>query len=86
VLDHIVVYGPVALKSSAWTGELKEIGIQLSDVGGGQPPTEILIGTDVTGKLYTGNIFELLCDLVAMQKWLGWVITGKGKIRSNHNI
>jgi hypothetical protein len=52
-------------------------------VGGGQPPVEILIGADVAGKFYTGNMFQLRCGLIAVQTWLGWVIMGKAKSKSN---
>lgn len=84
MLDQPVICGPVGrLKSSSWIGELRERGVQLSDVGGGQPPIEILIGADVAGKLYTGNMFELRCGLVTVQTWLRWVIMGKEKSRSN---
>lgn len=84
VLDQPVICGPVGrLKSSSWIGELRERGVQLSDVGGGQPRVEILTGADVAGKLYTGNMFELRCGLVAVQTWLGCVIMGKAKPRSN---
>jgi len=56
-----------------------------TDMRGGQPPIEILTGADAAGKFYIGNMFELRCGLVAMQTWLGWVITGKARVRSNHN-
>jgi hypothetical protein len=56
-----------------------------TDMRGGQPPIEILTGVGVAAKFYIGNMFELRCGLVAMQTWLGWVITGKAWVRSNHN-
>jgi len=48
-----------------------------TDMRGGQPPIEILTGADVAGKFCIGNMLELRCGFVAMQTWLGWLITGK---------
>ena len=81
VLGKPVICGPVGrLKSSSWIGQLRENGVQLSDVGGGKPPVEILIGAEVAGKLYKGNMFELSCGLVgcANMVWMG--NHGKGKV------
>jgi hypothetical protein len=37
----------------------------------------ILLGADVVGKLFTGNIENLPCGVVAMQTILGWIAMGK---------
>jgi hypothetical protein len=38
---------------------------------------EVLIGADTYGKLLTGRRKILLCGLVAIETYLGWIVTGK---------
>ncbi|KAJ8940918.1 hypothetical protein NQ317_010177 [Molorchus minor] len=59
-----------------WTEELKALNIELHDVGN-VAAIELLIGSDVAGKLYTGRRHELSCGLVAMETRLGWTLMGK---------
>lgn len=65
-----VQYGP-------WSQELKEFGIEISDLKEG--PVDILIGADIAGKLFTGQKRELKCGLIAMETALGWTLMGKMK-------
>jgi hypothetical protein len=40
-------------------------------------PIEVLIGADVYGKLLKGRREILQCGLVAIETYLGWIVTGK---------
>jgi hypothetical protein len=40
-------------------------------------PIDVLIGADVYGKLLTGRREILQCGLVAIETYLGWIVTGK---------
>ncbi|GFV59521.1 DUF1758 domain-containing protein [Trichonephila clavipes] len=51
--------------------------IQLSDVGEGSRSVQVLLGSDVIGKLMTGQRRILSCGLVAMETILGWTLSGK---------
>lgn len=60
-----------------WIEELKQENIHLSDMKYPTTDIEILVGSDVAGKLYTGKRFELSCGLVALETLLGWTLSGK---------
>jgi len=42
---------------------------------------EVLIGADVYGKLLSGRREILQCGLVAIEPYLGWIVTGKMRSR-----
>lgn len=56
--------------------ELRQKDIPLSDFNS-PGPIEVLIGSDVAGKLYTGRTFKLATGLVAVEMLLGWTLMGK---------
>jgi len=64
-----------ALPSGPWISELrnKGIGVCLEE----EKPIEVLIGADVYGKLLTGRREILQCGQVAIETYLGWIVTGK---------
>ncbi|XP_070515344.1 uncharacterized protein [Cardiocondyla obscurior] len=77
-LDQDVICGNLPLIQVAeWGRELKELGIDASDRHSKREAISVLIGVDVAGKLYTGRIHVLKNGLVAMETYLGWLITGK---------
>ncbi|GFT17037.1 uncharacterized protein TNCV_4737821 [Trichonephila clavipes] len=51
--------------------------IQLSDVGEESRSIQVLLGSDVIGKLMSGQRRILSCGLVAMETILGWTLSGK---------
>ena len=51
----------------------KGIGVCLEE----ENPIELLIGADVNGKLLNGRRKILQCGLVAIETYLGWLVTGK---------
>ncbi|GFX08950.1 DUF1758 domain-containing protein [Trichonephila clavipes] len=51
--------------------------IQLSDVGEESRSVQVLLGSDVIGKLMTGQRIILSCGLVAMEAILGRTLSGK---------
>ncbi|GFT02782.1 uncharacterized protein TNCV_466101 [Trichonephila clavipes] len=51
--------------------------IQLSDVGEESQSVQVLFGSDVIGKLMTGQRRILSCGLVAIVTILGWTLSGK---------
>ncbi|GFS72764.1 integrase catalytic domain-containing protein [Trichonephila clavipes] len=50
--------------------------IPLSDVGEESRSVQVLLGSDVIGKLMTGQRRILSCGLVAMETILGWTLSG----------
>lgn len=82
VLDQPSICSEVAsIFQGQWTSELKDLGIELSDVNG-SGPIELLLGVDVVGILYTGNRRQLSCGLVAMETQVGWTLMGKVPVSS----
>ncbi|XP_050315273.1 uncharacterized protein LOC126749610, partial [Anthonomus grandis grandis] len=77
VLDQPKICSEIpSVFSGVWMDELQNLNIEVSDVG--QSATiELLIGSDVAGKLYTGRTQRLSCGLTAMETLLGWTIMGK---------
>ncbi|GFX79793.1 uncharacterized protein TNCV_4981051 [Trichonephila clavipes] len=61
----------------SWISELNEMKIQLSDVGKESRSIQVLLGSDVIGKLMTGQRRILSCGLVAMETILGWTLSDK---------
>ncbi|KAI5740021.1 hypothetical protein M8J77_026253 [Diaphorina citri] len=68
--DLVVTQGP-------WLEELQRKSIPLTDLQYPTTDIEILIGADVAGRLYTGEVIELESKLVAMNTRLGWTLSGK---------
>jgi hypothetical protein len=64
-----------ALPVGPWLYKLrnKGIGVCIEE----EKPIEVLIGADIYGKLLTGWREVLQCGLVAIETYLGWVVTGK---------
>ncbi|CAL8127281.1 unnamed protein product [Orchesella dallaii] len=65
------------IPNGPWLQELREQGIQLSDVGVGCSEVDILIGSDYWGSLLTGEVFKLKCGLVAVNTMFGWALSGR---------
>ena len=77
VLDQPQICSDISpVVNGLWFNELLSLGIQLNYcVNSGS--SELLIGADVAGKLYTGRMHMLSCGLVAIETLLGWTIMGK---------
>ncbi|XP_033212371.1 uncharacterized protein LOC117169969 [Belonocnema kinseyi] len=65
------------VKEESWVNELRERNIFLSDIGSKEKSIDVLIGTDVAGKLITGNKFDMNNGLIAFETLLGWTVMGK---------
>ncbi|KAI5755331.1 hypothetical protein M8J77_016036 [Diaphorina citri] len=65
------------IPSGPWLEELQRKSIPLTDLQYPTTDIEILIGADVAGRLYTGEVIELESKLVAMNTRLGWTLSGK---------
>ncbi|GFT14508.1 uncharacterized protein NPIL_602121 [Nephila pilipes] len=63
--------------NGSWVKELSESNIHLSDQC--QGPIELLIGTDVAGKLLIGGYKLLTSGLVEIEIRLGWTVMGRTK-------
>jgi hypothetical protein len=61
--------------SGSWLAELKDRGIKI--LLEEDRPIDVLIGADVYGKLLTGQREILQCGLVAIETYLGWIVTGR---------
>uniref|UniRef100_A0A146LII4 DUF5641 domain-containing protein n=1 Tax=Lygus hesperus TaxID=30085 RepID=A0A146LII4_LYGHE len=57
--------------------DFRDKGIVFSDVGDGSSSVQLLIGADVAGQLYTGNVEIQSNGLVALQTRLGWAMMGR---------
>lgn len=76
-LDQPKICGKITpIPAGPWIEELAAENISLCDYGSSSD-IEILLGSDVVGGLYTGNIVKLNSGLVAMETKLGWTISGK---------
>jgi hypothetical protein len=64
-----------ALVSGSWPDELRDRGIEI--LLEEDRPIDVLIGADIYGKLLTGRREILQCGLVAIETYLGWIVTGK---------
>jgi hypothetical protein len=64
-----------ALPVGPWLYELRNqgLGVCIQE----EKPIEVLIGADIYGKLLTRRREVLQCGLVAIETYLGWVVTGK---------
>ncbi|KAL1454605.1 hypothetical protein WDU94_010821 [Cyamophila willieti] len=77
VLGQDVICGVVpSAPNGPWIQELAREGIELSDVSG-ESEIDVLMGSDVCARLWTGERLELSCGLVAMETRLGWTLSGK---------
>ena len=63
--------------TSKWINELHEMGIKISDSGHESTTIDVLIGSDVAGRLYTGRRHVLSNKLVAVETLLGWTLMGR---------
>lgn len=57
-----------------WLAELNKVNIPVTDAEGA---IDILIGSDVAGRMFTGRKHELDSGLVAIETRLGWTISGR---------
>lgn len=77
-LDQQLICNHVSsIKKGPWLDELKQIGIEITDLQDG--PVDVLVGSDVAGKLFSGRKHDLECGLVAIHTLLGWTLMGKLK-------
>lgn len=77
--DQKVICGEIpSIKRSMWVNELEGKNIFLSDLESDKN-TEIslLIGSDIAGKLMTGEKFDLRNGLTAFNTLVGWFVMGK---------
>ncbi|XP_015116576.1 uncharacterized protein LOC107040829 [Diachasma alloeum] len=65
------------INSGPWVEELRSKSVTLSDVGEDPLPIALLIGADVAGKLYTGEVLDLQSGLTAVGTLLSWTLLGK---------
>lgn len=77
VLDHKQICGNISpVTRGPWIEELATQNVNLNDLDS-YGPIEVLIGADVVGKLWTGQLKDLDCGLVAVNTKLGWTLMGK---------
>ena len=74
--QDIICSDIISVNKGPWINELKNKNIHLSDVNINSP-IEVLLGSDVLGKLYTGRKEILSSGLVALGTELGWCLSGK---------
>lgn len=79
--ESVICTDVKTIPKGPWLTELERNDIQVTDIkdnisrAGNE--MKLLIGSDIAGKLYTGNIKCLRSGPVAMQTHLGWVLMGK---------
>ncbi|XP_072389317.1 uncharacterized protein [Diabrotica undecimpunctata] len=85
-LDQAVICNSVSsIFDGPWTEELRKLNIEISD-SYDSTPIELLIGSDIAGKLYTGRRHILNCNLVAIETLLGWTLMGKIPVETHSNL
>ncbi|XP_072389388.1 uncharacterized protein [Diabrotica undecimpunctata] len=85
-LDQAVICNSVSsIFDGPWTEELRKLNIEISD-SYDSTPIELLIGSDIAGKLYTGRRHILNCNLVAIETLLGWTLMGKILVETHSNL
>lgn len=78
VLDQeIIIQNLLHVKNGPWIRELHNLDIHIQDNGMVKGSIEILIGADITGKLFAGRIHRLNCGLTVIETKLDWTLTGK---------
>lgn len=61
-----------------WINEMKQAGIKFSDLPLERQHIEILLGADVAGLFFTGNVKKLSSGtLVCLETCFGWTVSGK---------
>ncbi|XP_015120370.1 uncharacterized protein LOC107043389 [Diachasma alloeum] len=75
--QEIICHNIPKVSNGLWVEELRRKSVKLSDVGEGPLPIALLIGADVAGKLYTGDVLNLQSGLTAVGTRLGWTLMGK---------
>ncbi|GBN05267.1 hypothetical protein AVEN_116395-1 [Araneus ventricosus] len=77
-LDQDVICGDIPrISKGPILKELKRNTIWLSDIGSDCPKIDMLIGSDIYGKILTGLVKQLKVGLTAVNTKLGWVVCGK---------
>ncbi|GBM00954.1 hypothetical protein AVEN_6294-1, partial [Araneus ventricosus] len=77
-LDQDVICGDIPrISKGPILKELKRNKIWLSDIGSDCPKIDMLIGSDIYGKILTGLVKQLKGGLTAVNTKLGWVVCGK---------
>ncbi|GBL83684.1 hypothetical protein AVEN_132612-1 [Araneus ventricosus] len=77
-LDQKVICNDISsIRNGTWIHELKNKGIYLTEIHNNSEPIEVLLGADVSGKLFTGRREELKTGLIAMETKFGWTLMGK---------
>lgn len=77
VLDQVKICSTIpTVPRGPWIDELKKRNIEIEDTGP-SGEIDILIGSDMAGRLYTGEVVILESQLVAMNTHLGWTLSGK---------
>jgi hypothetical protein len=75
-LEEEEIYSRVpVLMPGPWLAELRDRGIKI--LLEEDRPIDVLTEADVYGKLLTGRREILQCGLVAIDPYLGWIVTGK---------
>uniref|UniRef100_A0A5S6PZN5 CCHC-type domain-containing protein n=1 Tax=Trichuris muris TaxID=70415 RepID=A0A5S6PZN5_TRIMR len=75
--DEPDIFCPIrSVPEGPWINDLRKNGITLSDDGNPYTDIDVLIGADMAGKVYTGNLVRLESGLTAMETRLGWTVVG----------
>ncbi|XP_011698795.1 PREDICTED: uncharacterized protein LOC105456446 [Wasmannia auropunctata] len=77
-MNQDIICGTISgIKIDTWVNELRDKNINLTDIGGGINPIDVLIGADIAGKLMTGRKYNLKNGLTAFETLVGWTVMGK---------
>lgn len=77
-MDQDIICGDISnIKKGPWSQELRKLKIKLTDDVNDESPIQVLLGADIVGQLFTGNISILESGLAAMETYLGWTLMGK---------
>lgn len=78
LMDQEKICGQIAcVPDGIWITELSNVGIELSDGTQEEKEIHILIGSDITSKIYTGRIYHTQSGPVAFETVFGWTLMGQ---------
>jgi hypothetical protein len=75
--EDVICTGCPSIPQGPWMKELSQKKISVTDTGTDSTIVDILIGSDLWGKLMTGRMCKLKCGLIAVESVFGWTSSGK---------
>jgi hypothetical protein len=75
--EDVICTGCPSIPQGPWMKELSQKKIPVTDTGTDSTIVDILIGSDLWGKLMTGRMCKLKSGLIAVESVFGWTLSGR---------